>query len=172
MSMIILTERDEFLLTMYHCDHMRFCAFCDDADCERVDSLNDPLSDTQISAAVESYNLRTFGVTFKDCKKGKCLFCTDRERCERNGAKKTTRRYPHERYSNVQTEKRTRKHSARGEKAGCVVSQYRKASNGKYIKKRVRQWSGGKARPSPRPKPAKQPKPKWVVVNPGQEGAL
>jgi len=83
-----ICERDEYLLAMYHCDHMRFSAFCDDEDCERIDFLNDTLSDVQISAAIDSYNLRTFGVTYKDCVNGKCLFCADRERCERSGAKK------------------------------------------------------------------------------------
>lgn len=85
-------ERDEYLLNMYHCDHTRFSAFYDEDDCERIDILNEVLSDAQISAAIENYNLRTFGVTYKDCLKGKCLFCTDRERCERNGAKKDERK--------------------------------------------------------------------------------
>jgi len=39
-----------------------------------------------------------------------------------------------------------------------------KKSKGKIIKKRVRQWAGGKAKPCPQQKPKKQPKSKWVIV--------
>ena len=39
-----------------------------------------------------------------------------------------------------------------------------KKRSGKIIKKSVRQWSGGKARPYPKQQPRKQPKPSWVVV--------
>ena len=77
----MLTERDDFLLTMYHADHMRFAAFCDDEDCDRVDYLNDTLDDKEISAAIERYNKRTFGVTHEECLKNKCLHCSDMKKC-------------------------------------------------------------------------------------------
>lgn len=81
--LINTTKYDEFLLTMYHCDHMKFAGFCDEDDCDRVDYLNDNLSDKQISQLIENYNLRTFGVTFAECKENKCLFCNDQEKCRR-----------------------------------------------------------------------------------------
>ena len=43
------------------------------------------------------------------------------------------------------------------------MSEIRKSA-GKIIKKRVRQWAGGKARPCPQQPPKKQTKPKWEVV--------
>jgi hypothetical protein len=81
--MLTLSERDEFLLTMYHCNNMKFSAFCDDEDCYRIDFLNEKLSNKQISKAIENYNYRTFGVTYKQCKERKCLMCKDIKICEK-----------------------------------------------------------------------------------------
>ncbi|MDR1008038.1 MAG: hypothetical protein LBL65_05690 [Campylobacteraceae bacterium] len=81
--MIDTNERDEFLITMYHADHTRFCGFCTEEDCDRVDYLNDNLTDKQISKLIENYNLRTFGVTHAQCERRECLLCRDFDRCEK-----------------------------------------------------------------------------------------
>jgi len=76
-----LTERDEFLLTMYHCDHIKFSALCDEFDCDRVDFINENLSGKEITQAIDNYNRRTFGVSFEECKKRMCLLCKDFDKC-------------------------------------------------------------------------------------------
>ncbi|MDR2100126.1 MAG: hypothetical protein LBP40_04775 [Campylobacteraceae bacterium] len=86
--MIVVNERDEFLLTMYYCDNMRFMAFCDDDDCARIEELNECLTDKQISKLIENYNRRAFGVTYKQCKKHECLMCKDIEKCKGQRHKK------------------------------------------------------------------------------------
>lgn len=79
---IEISERDEFLITMYHCDHMRFAAFCSEEDCNRIDELNDELSDKERQTCIDNYNRRKFGVSFDECKERKCLLCKDRETCD------------------------------------------------------------------------------------------
>jgi len=78
------TKRDEFLITMYHCDHMKFAAFCDDDDCNRIEFLTENLTEKQISQLIENYNLRVFGVTYKECQeKSCCLLCKDVDICDK-----------------------------------------------------------------------------------------
>lgn len=78
-----LTESDDWLIAIYHCDHMQFMAICDDGMLDRMDYLNETLPDAEISKCIERYNLRHFGVTHKDCKQGKCFLCKDFSKCDK-----------------------------------------------------------------------------------------
>lgn len=76
-----ITESDKRLIAIYHCEHMKFMAMCDEKDCKKMDYYNKTLSRKQISECIEFYNLEKFGVTHKDCKAGKCLACKDYKKC-------------------------------------------------------------------------------------------
>lgn len=78
-----LTEREEALLTFYHCDHTRYLISVEtDAEADKIAHLNKILSDKEISQAIKNYNLRTFGISNEECKKRKCFLCNDYTICD------------------------------------------------------------------------------------------
>ena len=78
-----LTEREETLLTLYHCNHMRYYITVDtDEECDRTEYLNGHLTFNEISKIIERYNKRKYGVTKKECRKRRCLLCKNFNICE------------------------------------------------------------------------------------------
>jgi len=79
-----LTEKEETLLALYHCDHMNYLVSIEsDAEADRIAFLNNILSDAEITNAIKNYNVRKFGLTFEQCKKEMCLRCSDYGICEK-----------------------------------------------------------------------------------------
>lgn len=82
-SEISIPDNDKRLVAIYHCDQMQFLAMCDDDDLRKMDYYNEMLTEEQVSGCIEFYNLQKFGITFAECKEGKCLFCKDFAKCQR-----------------------------------------------------------------------------------------
>lgn len=82
-DMTILTEREEALLTFYNCDHIRYLIAVEtDKEADRIIRLNNNLSDKEISNAIKNYNIKTYGLSYSECKQRKCLCCKDLASCD------------------------------------------------------------------------------------------